>query len=94
MRLCAFDVSGQVVDTDGEFYVKNIRPFEYSTLFNLAFTALKYESTVLINAPFIQEVRDEKYISELKKRVEKYGAQLILIWITASANVCYERKKF
>ena len=37
LRLCAFSVSGQATDTDGRFYLNNIRPFEYSTLFNLAF---------------------------------------------------------
>ena len=62
LRLCAFNVSGQTPNTDGEFYVKNIRPFEYSTLFNLAFSALKYENYVLVNAPFIQESKDEDYM--------------------------------
>ena len=93
LRLCAFKVSGQEVDTDSEFYVKNIRSYEYSTLLNMAFSVLRYENMVLINAPFIQEVKDEKFMFELKKRAEKYGAELILIWVTASEKVCYERMK-
>ncbi len=91
LRLCAFNVSGQTPNTDGEFYVKNIRPFEYSTLFNLAFSALKYENYVLVNAPFIQESKNEGYMADLKKRAEKLNAQLIFIWVTASEKVCFER---
>ena len=93
LRLCAFNVSGQTPNTDGEFYVKNIRPFEYSTLFNLAFSALKYENYVLVNAPFIQESKDEDYMADLKRRAEKFDAQVILIWVTASEKVCFERMK-
>lgn len=93
LRLCAFNVSGQKPNTDGEFYVKNIRPYEYSTLFNLAFSALKYENYVLVNAPFIQESKDEDYMADLKRRAEKFDAQVILIWVTAPEKVCFERMK-
>ena len=93
LRLCAFNVSGQTPNTDGEFYVKNIRPYEYLTLFNLAFSALKYENYVLVNAPFIQESKNEAYMADLKKRAEKLNAQLIFIWVTASEKVCFERMK-
>ena len=93
LRLCAFNVSGQTPNTDGEFYIKNIRPYEYLTLFNLAFSALKYENYVLVNAPFIQESKNETYMADLKKRAEKLNAQLIFIWVTASEEICFERMK-
>ena len=33
----SFAVSGNEMDMDGEFYINNLRPSEYSTIFNIAF---------------------------------------------------------
>ena len=89
----SFAASGEKVDMDGEFYIKNLRPAEYSTILNIAFSALRFEDTVLLNAPFGSEVRDEKYMQNLKKRANENNAELVLIWVTASPDVCYERMK-
>lgn len=89
----SFAVSGEKVDMDGEFYIKNLRPAEYTTILNIAFSALRFEDTVLLNAPFGSEVRDEEYMQNLKKRANENNAELILIWVTASPDVCYERMK-
>jgi predicted kinase len=78
---------------DGDFYLKNLRSAEYSTLFNLAFSALRFERFVLINAPFLKEVRDIEFMQTLKKRSNECGADLVVIWITAPIDVCYERMK-
>jgi len=87
----AFVVSNNEIDIDGDFYANNLRPSEYSTILNIAFSALRFEELVLINAPFGKEVRDIEYVQELKKRANRNDAQLFVIWVTASEEICYER---
>ena len=90
---CGFRLCGEPLDMDGEFYAKNLRPFEYKTLLNLAFSALQFEDLVLVNAPLSKEVRDLEFMRGLKKSAGEMGAELILIWVTAPKNICYERMK-
>ena len=90
---CTFDLCGQERNMDSKFYSKNIRPAEYSTILRLALSALRYENTVLINAPFGKEVRDVGYMAELKSTVNKIGAELALVWVIAPMDVCYERMR-
>ena len=89
----AFAVSGECVDMDGEFYLQNLRSSEYDTLLNLAFSALRFAEVVLVNAPFLKEVRDADYMRRLKARASEAGAELILIWVNAPLEVCYERMR-
>ncbi len=89
----AFTISGKEVDMDGDFYINNLRPAEYTTIMNIAFSALRFEDIVLLNAPFGIEVRDAEYMRIIKEKANKNGAQLILIWVTASIKLCYERMK-
>jgi predicted kinase len=86
-----FTLTGEEKNRDGEFFINNVRPCEYQTLNALALTAIRYSDTVILNAPFLKEVRDVRYMSELKKHVNAAGAQLVLIWITASRDVLYSR---
>ena len=55
----AFSVCGKKVNMDGDFYINNLRSAEYSTMMDIAFSALRFENIVLVNAPFGKEVRDE-----------------------------------
>ena len=48
----AFAVADRAVDMDGAFYLEHLRPYEYETLLQIAFSALRFSDTVLINAPF------------------------------------------
>lgn len=90
---CSFTLSGEKLDMDGEFYRKHLRPVEYATLLRIAFSTLRYTNYVLVNAPFIKEVRDIEYMRMLKERVASMGAELVVIWVTAPIEVCYERMK-
>ena len=89
----AFNASGQKLDMDGEFYVKNIRSAEYSTILNIAFSTLRFEDKVLLNAPFGKEVRNIDFMQKLKEKANNMGAELIMIWVTAPVEVCHERMK-
>jgi predicted kinase len=90
---CAFEVCGERVDMDGEFYKSRLRPYEYETLLGLAFGALRFSSWVVVNAPFLSEVHDESYMKRLKARTAAEQAELILVWVHAPLASVYERMK-
>ena len=87
----SFELCGEELNMDGEFYSKNLRPYEYSTIMHIAFSTLRFEDLVLLNAPLSREVRDLEYMRGLKARAEALGADLVLIWVTAPLSVCRER---
>ena len=89
----SFTASGRELDMDGKFYFEKLRPAEYSTIFKIAFSALRFEEYVLINAPFIKETHNLDYMKNLKSKVNANGAKLILIWIKTPKDVCYKRMK-
>ena len=88
---CSFKVTGQPMDMDGDFYRENLHDAEYRTLLGIAFSALRFSDFVIVNAPFGREVRDTAYMRALKERTAEAGAELILIWVTASPEVCHAR---
>jgi len=89
----AFAASGNELDMDGDFYKNNLRCAEYSTIVNIAFSTLRFEDKVILNAPFGKEVRNTEYMKTLKDKANKMGADLLLIWVTAPLELCYERMK-
>lgn len=86
-----FEVAGEPYNRSSDFFEENIRDFEYTTILDLAFEALEYDSIVLINAPFTREVRDAAYMAELREKLERRGAKLVVIWVVTSPEVCRER---
>ncbi len=89
----AFALCGKDVDMDGDFYIENLRSAEYETILDLALSALRFEDTVILNAPFGKEVRDAMLMKELQKRTHALDARLILIWVSAPLDICFERIK-
>ena len=65
-----FDAAGEKLDMDGDFYKKHLRSAEYATLMHLAFSTLRFEKYVLVNAPFGKEIRDVSYMKALKKHLK------------------------
>lgn len=76
-----FQSGGRTVYRSSAFFEANIRDYEYETILDLAFEALRYADTVLINAPFTREIRDTAYIQNLRAKLGEYGAKLCVIWI-------------
>ena len=89
----SFELCGEKLDMDGQFYVENLRSVEYSTILHIAFSTLRFEDLVLLNAPLSKEVRDSDYMRYLKERAASLDAELVLVWVTAPLEVCYERMK-
>ena len=86
-----FVVANQEYNRSSNFFEKYIRDYEYYAVLDLAFEALDYANIVLINAPFTREIRDQKYIDDLKARLAEKGAVLKVIWVETDPEVCHQR---
>lgn len=86
-----FTVAGQEYNRSSDFFEKNIRNYEYAAIVALALEALEYDDIVLINAPFTREVRDEKYMADLKSKLALINAKLTVIWVQTDVEVCKQR---
>ena len=87
----AFVLREEEFDMDGEFYINNLRTAEYQTILDIAFSTLRFEDAVILNAPFGKEVRDAEFMRTLKEKEHDLDADLILIWIYVPLEVCHER---
>lgn len=86
-----FLVGNAEYNRSSDFFEEYIRNPEYDVIVDLALEALDYDSKVLINAPFTRELRDKKYMKELKGRLAKKGAELIVVWVETDVEVCHQR---
>ena len=87
-----FEVAGEPYNRSSDFFETWIRDPEYEVILDLGFEALKYDDLVLINAPFTREIRDVKYINDLRKRLkETANASLVVIWVETAPEVCRQR---
>ena len=86
-----FAVAGEEYNRSSDFFQREIRDYEYYCVLDLAMEALDYNDTVLINAPFTEEIRDDEYLDSLRKRLAKHGAELVVIWVNTRVEVCRER---
>ena len=86
-----FKVAGQENNRSSDFFEEHIRDFEYQATLDLAMEALNYDDIVLINAPFTREIRDEKYINDLKQRLLAKDTRLTVVWVITDVAVVKER---
>ena len=86
-----FVVANEEYNRSSDFFEKYIRDYEYYAIVDLALEALDYDDIVLINAPFTREIRDVKYMRELKARLAEKGAKLKVIWVDTDVEVCHQR---
>lgn len=86
-----FSLCNEKFDMDGEFYASNVRDVEYETLINTALSTLRFNDTVIVNAPLSKELRNIDYVKSLKEKVNKLDAKLIVIWVTAPLDVVQRR---
>ncbi len=86
-----FHVAGQECNRSSAFFEENIRNYEYFTILDMGFEALEYADLVLINAPFTREVRDNEYIVDLKAKLAKHNADLVLVWVETDIEVTHKR---
>ena len=66
-----------------------IRDAEYDAIMEVAFDALEYNDTVMINAPFKKEIRSLEWMANLRERLSKLNAELCLIWVNTDIEVVH-----
>ncbi len=86
-----FIVKEQPFDRSSDFFEENIRDYEYDAILEIAYQALNYNDTVLINAPFTREVRDNDYMRQLRETLRKKNARLVLVWVRSDPETCHRR---
>ena len=86
-----FLVAGEPYNRSSDFFEKNIRDYEYECIVDLALEALEYNDIALINAPFTREIRDIGYINNLKEKLKKKSATLVIIWVETSPEIVRQR---
>ena len=86
-----FAAANEPYNRSSDFFEQNVRNYEYDTILALAKDALRYNNTVLVNAPFTREVRNPKYVKELREQLFDYHIALTIIWVVADPEVCHKR---
>lgn len=86
-----FAVANQPYNRSSDFFEEHIRDYEYDCVLDLAFEALDYNDTVLINAPFSREIRIPEYITSLRNKLSEKDAELVTIWVETSPEIVHER---
>ena len=86
-----FKVANEEYNRSSDFFKKEIRDYEYYAVLDLAFEALEYNDTVLINAPFTSEIRDNEYLNNLRAKLKERDAELFVVWVYTDVEVCHQR---
>lgn len=86
-----FNVAGEPYNRSSDFFEQHVRNYEYDAILALAKDALRYNNTVLVNAPFTREVRNPEYIKELRDYLYDRHIALTIIWVVADPEVCHKR---
>ena len=86
-----FEAAGEPVNRSSDFFEKVIRDVEYQVILDFGAQAIQFDSNVIINAPFSREIRDKKYMDELRERFDGLGAEVCVIWISCSVETAHQR---
>ncbi len=86
-----FAVAGEPYNRSSAFFEQQVRNYEYDAILALAQDALRYNNTVLVNAPFTREVRNTQYVSALRKKLFDRHIALTIIWVIADPEICHKR---
>ncbi len=86
-----FKVAGEEYNRSSDFFQREIRDYEYYAILDVGFEALEYNDTVLINAPFTEEIRDQEYLDGLRKKLAEKDAELCVVWVHTDIEVAHQR---
>ena len=86
-----FEVAGEPFDRSSDFFHEWIRDAEYDAIMEVGLDALNYNDTVILNAPFKKEIRDQKWLQDTRDKLAKLNAELVLIWIHTDIEVVHQR---
>ena len=91
MSKMIFKVAGQPYERSSQFFEDYVRDVEYEAIMDVAYEALRYNDYVLVNAPFSREVRNPKYMEELRQKLLTKNTKLEVIWVECDIEVSHQR---
>ena len=71
--------------------MEKIRPKEYECLIKQGIENIELNKSCVLSAPFIKEINDNEYFSNLIDDLEFEDAQLKLVWVTTDADSARKR---
>lgn len=86
-----FDVANEEFNRSSDFFEENVRNPEYDAILEVAFEAIEYNDTVIINAPFKREIRDNNFLDSLRAKLAEKGAELAVVWVHTDIDVVKQR---
>lgn len=86
-----FEVANEEFNRSSDFFEENIRNPEYDAILDLGIEAIEYNDTVLINAPFTREIRDNNFLDSLRVRLAEKNAELAVVWVHTDIDVVKQR---
>jgi predicted kinase len=73
-------------DRESDTYLNIIRPAEYTALMDAMAENVACGASVIVTAPFIRELSDPGWLSQVKSRCEELSAMLNVVWVTCDAE--------
>ena len=86
-----YKVAGEPFDRSSDFFHEHIRDAEYDAILEVAFSAISYNDTVLINAPFKKEVRSQEWLAMMRKKLAAKNAELCIVWVHTDIDIVHQR---
>jgi predicted kinase len=74
-------LGGDPHDRHTDLYMREVRPLEYQCLVESAFDNLRAGTSVILTAPFVAELADPEWMSNLNKRCAAMGIDVTVIWV-------------
>lgn len=87
----AYEAANEPYERDTPFFKKYLRNAEYETIIDVGIEALEFNKNVIINAPFAKEFRNADYMKDLQKRIDKFGAVIVPVWVKCDPELSKQR---
>jgi predicted kinase len=78
-------------DRESFIYIEKVLETEYQTLIEVAKDNLIQYNNVILNAPFVRQIGDKKWMKSLREYCSELEIELLVFWVQASSNTCYNR---
>ena len=76
-------LNGDPHDRHTALYADHVRPLEYDCLLKTAWENLVCGVSVILSAPFIREVNDQRWLRGVRQRCRRVGTRLHVVWVSS-----------
>ena len=82
---------GSPHDRESETYIQKVRPLEYQEMMKVATENLRLGKNVICSAPFIKELNDPSWMTELEDSFALMDVSIHVLWIHCDADTAKSR---